>query len=165
MIVALCVLATVPAVGATSEVRHRYLADVTLRIKAYRGVLKRLDRILGETPIVNVDPKVAKLNEVADLLDALAARWSVIDAPTGLKVRHQGMGRAFELQAQGWRIYAAALFTRHLEEMQAATARLGARLRSAAYLQKRWAAALRGAVIRAGTRLPEWLRAMATGRE
>ena len=163
MIVALGALVSLPTASATSAARHPYLLDVTPRIEGYRHVLKRLDSILSETPIVNVDRKVAKLNDVADQFDRLAVRWSRIGAPVGLKVRHRGIGRAFELQAEGWRIYAAALFTRHLEEIQAATERLGARLRSAAYLQKRWATALQGALIRAGTPLPKWLHAMATG--
>ena len=160
VILALSVLATAATASAVSVSSHRYLDHVSPRITAYRAVLKRLDDILSETPIVNVDPKVEKLNRIADSFEVLAARWHAIEPPKGLKVRHRGMGRVFELHAQGWRIYAAALFTRHLEEMQIATKRLGARLRSAAYLQKRWAAALRGALVRAGTPVPKWLHRM-----
>jgi hypothetical protein len=112
--------------------------------------------------MVNVDPKVEKLYQVADRFDAIAARWEALHAPTGLKLRHRGMGRALELQAQGWRIYAAGLFTRHDEELHAALVKLGAILRSAAYLQKRWAAALRGALIRAEFHVPKWLQQMAS---
>jgi len=112
--------------------------------------------------MVNVDPKVEKLYQLADRFDAIAARWEGLQAPTGLKLRHRGMGRALQLQAQGWRIYAAGLFTRHDEALHAALVKLGAMLRSAAYLQKRWAAALRGAFIRAQLRVPNWLDQMAS---
>lgn len=141
---------------------QRYSGSINVPIASYRTLLRRLDSVLSERPMVNVDPKVEKLYQVANRFDAIAARWEALQAPTGLKLRHRGMGRALQLQAQGWRIYAAGLFTRHDEALHAALVKLGAMLRSAAYLQKRWAAALRGALIRAELRVPNWLDQMAS---
>lgn len=139
-----------------------YLVNVTPQIGVYHSIGARLDKILSELPMTNVDPKVEKLNKVCDSFEALALGWNKIEAPKGLKARHRGMGRVFEIQAQGWRIYAAALFTRHTDEIQAALSHLREMLRSAAYLQHRWSAALQGALIRAGIRVPGWLHSMAT---
>ena len=163
---AMCVLPAVPVARAGSIANGprlpKYVAAVTPRIVEYAAVVKRLDGILSETPMVNVDPKVDKLRAVASRFDQLAARWGPIQAPKGMKLRHRGMGRVFELHAQGWRTYADGLFTRHPEELHDAIVKLGAMLRSAAYLQKRWAAALQGALIRAGVTVPRWLRGMAS---
>lgn len=160
-----CLLSVAPAVAARHSNHsglQRYFKAVSLRIADYRAVLKRLDHILSEPPMVNVDPTVAKLFKIADQFDRLGSRWRPIAAPSGLKVRHRGMRHVFELLAEGWRIYAAGLFTRHSDELHEAIARLGDRLRSAGYLQKRWAAALRGSLIRADLRVPKWLDGMAT---
>ena len=160
----LLMVGSVARAGSSSNHPHlqRYSASINAPIASYRTLLRRLDSILSERPMVNADPKVEKLFQVADRFDAIAGRWEALPAPTGLKLRHRGMGRALELQAQGWRMYAAGLFTRHDEELHAALVKLGAMLRSAAYLQKRWAAALRGALIRAELRVPNWLDQMAS---
>jgi hypothetical protein len=73
------------------------------------------------------------------------------------------MSRVFELFAEAIRIQAAALFTRHPEEVLAAQGRIEPFFRSAAYLQQRWARALRGALIRADMNVPPWLQGMAKG--
>jgi hypothetical protein len=156
----------VPVAHAASASNHphlqRYFGSIIAPMASYRSLLRRLDSVLSEKPMVNVDPKVEKLYTVADRFDGIAARWEALQAPTGLKLRHRGMGRALELQAQGWRIYAAGLFTRRDQDLHAALVKLGAMLRSAAYLQKRWAAALRGALIRAESDVPNWLDQMAS---
>ena len=72
----------------------RYFGSINVPIASYRTLLRRLDAVLSERPMVNVDPKVEKLNQVADRFDAIAARWEALQAPTGLKLRHRGMGRA-----------------------------------------------------------------------
>ena len=163
---AACVVAAVPpiahAASASNPLLHRYVVAVSPRIADYTAVVKRLDAILSERPMVDVDPEVEKLYAVASRFDDLAARWRPIASPRGLTARHSGMGRVLELQAQGWRTYADALFTRHPEERNAAIAKLGPMLRSAAYLQRRWAAALQGALIRAGLTVPRWLHRMAS---
>ena len=159
-------LMVVPLARAASASNHphlqRYVGSINAPMASYRTLLRRLDSVLTERPMVNVDPKVEKLYEVADRFRGIAARWEALQAPTGLKLRHSGMGRALELQGQGWRIYAAGLFTRHDEELHVALVKLGAMLRSAAYLQKRWAAALRGALTRAELGVPNWLDQMAS---
>jgi hypothetical protein len=161
-----CLLGMAPTAAAVSLSDHsglqRYFEAVSVRIADYRAVLKRLDHILSEQPMVNVDPTVEKLYRVADQFDRLGSRWHPIEAPKGLKIRHRGMAHVFELLAEGWRIYAAGLFTRHADELHAAITRLGGKLRSADYLQKRWAAALRGSLIRSDIPVPKWLYGMAT---
>ena len=140
----------------------RYMVEIRGDIRVYRGLLRRLDALLSERPRVNVDPLVEKLNRLADGFEDLEARWQTIAAPRRLGVRHRGMGRVFVLFAEAYRIHAAALFTRSPDEILSSAPRVHARLRSAAYLQKRWAAALQGALIRAGTKAPAWLHGMAT---
>jgi hypothetical protein len=163
---AVSVLTAVPVAQTMPLSKHnglqRYFAATSAQITSYRALASRLDSILSEQPMVNVDPKVEKLYKIADRFEDLAARWHRIAATNGLRTRHTGMGRVFEIEARGWRIYAAALFTRHLDELHAATTQLGSMLRSAAYLQRRWAAALRGALIRADLSVPRWLHRMAT---
>jgi hypothetical protein len=117
-----------------------------------------------ETPHVNVDPLVERMYRLADGFEDLNARWSAIDAPEGLSARHRGMGRVYVLFAEALRIHAAALFTRHPDELLAARPKIEARFRSAAYLQYRWAAALQGALRRADLRVPGWLHGMAALR-
>ena len=140
----------------------RYLVKIDGQIRAYRGLLRRLDALLSERPRVNVDPLVEKLNRLTDGFEDLEGRWQTIAAPRRLGVRHRGMGRVFVLFAEAYRIHAAAVFTRNPDEILSAAPRVHARLRSAAYLQQRWAAALRGALIRAGTKAPAWLHGMST---
>jgi hypothetical protein len=160
------VLTAVPVAQTMPLSKHnglqRYFAATSAQITSYRALASRLDSILSEQPMVNVDPKVEKLYKIADRFEDLAARWHRIAATNGLRTRHSGMGRVFEIEARGWRIYAAALFTRHLDELHAATTQLGSMLRSAAYLQRRWAAALQGALFRADLSVPRWLHRMAT---
>jgi hypothetical protein len=160
---ALLVLAAVavPAAYAKPHPLRAYIDRVAPPIASYRALLLNVDTLLSEPPVTNVDPLVEKLRAIADRFDRLDARWLGISAPRGLVVRHRGMGRGFEIQAEAWRMYAAALFTRQLDEIQAATATLAAMLRSAAYLQHRWEAALRGALVRAGMRVPQWLEDLA----
>jgi hypothetical protein len=143
---------------------ERYVVAVNAHIPAYRELLRRLEGLLTARPQVNVDPLVAKLIRVADRFEDLDARWETIDAPRGLRVRHRGLGRAFVVIAEANRIYAAALYTRHPDQIAAASPKIEARFRSAAYLQYRWAAALQGALRRADLRVPGWLHGMAALR-
>jgi hypothetical protein len=159
--VALLVALAAPAAHAARKPLPAYVTRTEAQIGSYRAILTSLDRVLRERPVTNVDPTVEKLNAIAGRFDRLDARWVAARAPKGLLLRHRGMGRAFRLQAQAWRLYAAALFTRHQDEIDAASVRLDALLRSAAYLQKRWAAALQGALIRAELRVSKWLHGMA----
>jgi len=162
----LSVLTAAPVAQTMPLSKHyglqRYFAASTAQIMSYKALASRLDSILSQRPMVNVDPKVEKLYKIAGGFEELAARWHRIAATKGLRTRHSGMGRVFEIEARGWRIYAAALFTRHLDELRAATIQLGSMLRSAAYLQRRWAGALQGALIRADLSVPRWLHTMAT---
>jgi hypothetical protein len=159
----LVVLAVPPAEAKPSprQTLQRYTTRVGPEIQSYRSILMRFAKLLAAKPISNVDPLVAKLYGVADRFGALKGRWQSIRAPKGLRLRHDGMGRAFDLYERSIRIYAAALFTRHLDEIRAASIRLHDYLRSVAYLQKRWSAALRGALVRAEMKVPRWLDQMA----
>jgi hypothetical protein len=165
-VAALALLATLVAAPAQAGPRPLpvYMMRIGPQIDAYGAIAATLGKLLDQPPRVNIDPLVEKLNAIADRLDRVNARWLVIQAPTGLRLRHRGMGRAFVLFADAVRIHAAALFTRHPDEISAAIPKVVARLRSAAYLQQRWAAALRGALIRAGMKVPKWLHGMATQR-
>jgi hypothetical protein len=152
-----------PQVRASSGPELRvYMVKIRPQIRSYKVAAVRLGELLASVPITNVDPLVENLDRVAVRFDALRRRWLAVAPPAGLGLRHSGMARVFELLADATRIYAAAVFTRHLEEMQAAAPKVTARLRSAAYLQRRWAAALRGALIRAKLPVPRWLAQMAT---
>lgn len=164
VLVAITLLAALaaPAAHASPQPLRDYMLRIGPAIDSYRAISVSLDRLLSEPPVTNVDPLVDKLYRIADRFDRLGARWVVIGAPKGLKVRHRAMGRAFDILARGWRVYAAGLFTRHLEDLQAASEQLRAMLGSASYLQHRWAAALQGALIRAGLRVPKWLHGMAS---
>jgi hypothetical protein len=151
-----------PAAVARPQSRvHDYLTKVTLQVRDYQVLLEQLGGVLSKPPVVNVDPTVDELYMNAGQFDRLARRWRPIAAPRRLIVRHRQMHRAFEIQAEAWRIYAAALFTRHQDELEAASAKVKAMLRTASYFQQRWAAALQGAVIRADLRVPKWLHDMA----
>jgi hypothetical protein len=151
-----------PAADSARKPLPTYLTRIEVQVGAYRAILRSLDKVLREPPVTNVDPMVDELNAIAERLDRVGARWAGIRAPQNLVARHRDMRRALGLQAQAWRLYAAALFTRHRDEIEAASERVDALIRSAAYLQKRWAAALQGALIRAELRVPRWLRGMAT---
>jgi hypothetical protein len=157
----LAVLSVPVAMAGQRDRLEAYTANVVPQIAVYRSVLRRLEKLLSERPVTNVDPLVEKLYGLTDQFDRLAGRWASIAAPRGLRVRHAGMGRVFELFGEAFRINAAAIFTRHPDEILAAGPKVEARLRSAAYLQKRWAAALQGALIRAHLAVPKWLHAMA----
>lgn len=139
----------------------RYLSRVNARITVYRQVLVRVEQAVAEESQVNVDPVVEKFYALADDFEDLDVSWETIGAPRGLRVRHRAMGRAFVLFADAYRIHAAALFTRHPDEILAARPKVEARIRSAAYLQYRWAAALQGALRRADLKVPGWLHGMA----
>jgi hypothetical protein len=159
--VALSILAVLGASPALAQPRphlQAYVGKVGVQIGTYRTLLKRLNALLTGPPVTNVDPLVDKLNRVAGRLDQLAGRWQRIAAPHGLGLRHRGMGRAFVLIADALRIEAAAIFTRHPDEVAAAGRKAKARFLSAAYLQMRWTRALRGALVLAGLRVPHWLQ-------
>ena len=166
LVTALVLLAAfvAPAADAIPTPLSIYMTRIVPQIDSYRTIAKTFGKLLDEPPVTNVDPLVEKLNRIADRFDRLKARWLAIKAPKGLGMRHRGMGRAFALVADAIRIHAAALFTRHPEEISAAAPKVNARLRSAAYLQKRWAAALQGALVRAHLKVPTWLHGMATQR-
>lgn len=140
-----------------------YMVEIRPEIGSYKAVALRLSKLLTSQLLTNVDPLVDDLGRVALRFDGLRRTWLSVTSPRGLRLRHLGMARVFELFADATRIYAAAVSTRHPEEIQAAGPKLSARLRSAAYLQKRWAAALRGALIRANLPVPDWLVQMVDG--
>jgi hypothetical protein len=140
---------------------ERYVAKIEPKIRTYRSLSLRAGALLREQPVVNVDPFVERLRDISDRFDRLRARWSRVTAPHGLKVRHRGMGRAFALLSRALRIWADAVFTRQVDELAVALDRVKEITRSVAYLQRRWAAALRGALRRAQLSVPAWLRAMA----
>jgi len=163
LIVTLALLALFAASAAPAKQNprqadlQRYLVKIGPEIRSYRSIAERIDDLFAQPPMANVDPFVEKLYRVADRLVRLAGRWNAIGAPKGLRVRHRGMGRVFELQAEASRITAAAFFTRHPDEIAAAAERIAPLFNSAAYLQKRWAAALLGALVRAQMKVPKWL--------
>jgi hypothetical protein len=162
-VVALCVAPGGTASPLSQRVHvHRYLVQTTAQVTAYRKLLGSLEGLLTQEPQVNVDPVVEQLTRLADRFEDLDARWETIEAPRGLRVRHRGMGRVFVLFAESIHIHADAIYTRHRDEILAAGPKVQARLRSAAYLQKRWAAALQGALIRNDLAVPTWLHRMAT---
>ena len=168
VVIAILALAiAAPATCAAAPGGHalkRYVMRVQGQIGTYRKLLHRVEALVAEEEHVNVDPVVDQFNELSDKFEDLAARWQAVNAPHGLRLRHRGMGRVFVLFADAYRIHAAALFTRHTDEILAARPKVEAKLRSAAYLQQRWAAALQGALIRAKLRVPGWLHRMAIGR-
>jgi hypothetical protein len=167
--IVLAAAALIAAAGAAAKsglpdpALHGYVAKVDGQIRSYGGLLRRFEQLYAEPPHVNVDPFVEDLYGLADRFERLSARWSDIRAPGGLRLRHHGMGRVFELFAEAIRLQAAAIFTRHPEEVLAAQGRIEPFFRSATYLQQRWAHALRGALIRADMNVPSWLHGMAKG--
>jgi hypothetical protein len=167
VIVTAAALALVPSAAAARSSSHpvleRYFARVSVQIHSYRTLFRGLDALLRRPPLTNVDPLVEKLNRYADRFDALRSPWASIAAPHGLRLRHEGMGRAFRLFRDALWIEAAALFTRHREELAAAQPKVLARLLTVGYLQRRWAGALRGALTRAEIRVPLWLGRLAQG--
>jgi len=165
----LAAAALVAAAGALGKATvrsplNRYFVKVDGQIHSYRILLRRFETLFSDVPDVNVDPFVENLYRLADRFEDLEARWGQIRPTNGLRTRHRGMGRVFELFAESLRIHAAALFTRHPDEILAARPKVEARSRSAAYLQQRWGAALQGALIRQKLRVPGWLHGMATER-
>ncbi len=163
--IVLSVLA-LPAIALAQPRPHEaglenYMTRIDPKIRSYRSVLQTLARILmGETG-ANVDPDVERLERLADRVWAIGSRWDRVCAPNGLRARHRGMGNVFRLEEEAVRMVAAALFTRHPEELVQAAHRSKALFRSAAYLQKRWAAAVRGALVRGEMRVPIWVEQMA----
>jgi hypothetical protein len=141
---------------------ERYLAKVAPAIRSYRLLGKRVEAAVSRPPISNVDPLVESLQGFANGFDRLAGRWSRIASPRVLEARHRDLGTAFALESQAFRLQADALSTRDPDLIVAQREHLGGLFRSAAYLQKRWAAALRGALRRARLPIRPWLRGMAT---
>jgi hypothetical protein len=165
MLVALSLLAVLVPPAAMARPHHSlhvYMNRVQPRIDEYVAIAVRLGKLLSARPVTNVDPLVERLYGVANRFEGLEGKWQALPAPKGLRLRHRGMGRVFALYAEAIRIHAAAIFTRHPDEIVAAAPKVEARFRSVAYLQRRWAAALRGALIRADLRVPRWLHRMAT---
>jgi hypothetical protein len=140
------------------------MTRVTPAVRSYRLLLERLDALVSQAPIGNVDPFVEALFDVRADLGRLARRWSGLPAPRNLRARHTDMRTAIALESHGFALWANALSTRDPEVIDAETEHLHGFLRSAAYLQKRWAAALRGALRRANLTVPRWLQGMATVR-
>lgn len=162
----LAVMAPAGAIASPSAAHPvaRYFAKVDVQVRSYRALLDRFERLSSEPPHVNVDPLVENLYRLADRFEDINARWDHITSPRGLRARHRGMGRVFTLFAEALRVHAAAVFTRHPDEILAAIPKVEARFKCASYLQYRWAAALQGALIRAGRPVPKWLRDMAALR-
>jgi hypothetical protein len=158
----LAVLSVPNAQAAGGHQLQAYLVKIRPQIHVYRGLATRFEALLLQESVINVDPVVEKLYRVAELFDRVGARCEAIKAPAGIRLRHRGMTTVFSLFADAIRIHADALFTRHPDELAASTPKVKARLRSAAYLQKRWAAALQGALVRARLTVPKWLHQMAT---
>lgn len=143
-----------------------YMSRIAPQIKTYKSIAKQADDVLSAEPSDDVQPFVDGLSEVSDRFDRLASRWNAIKAPPGLVVKHRGMGGAFRLQAQSFGVWAEAWEqygqTHDLTILSDANEHVAGFLHSAAYLQKRWAAALRGALTRASIPVPTWLEHMAT---
>ncbi len=160
--------AAVPA-QAAAKPRHgglqSYAAEVVTQIRAYRALGKRADAALTSEPTEDVGPFVEKLSAVAGAFDRLATRWNAIKAPPGFGLKHRGMGGAFRLQARAFAVWADAWCqyggNHDLALLTAAQERATGLIRSAAYLQKRWAVAFRGALMRAYAPVPAWLENMA----
>ena len=140
------------------------MSKVVPQIRGYMAVAKRADDAFDLVPADDVSPLVEGLSDVAIRFDRLATKWSVIKAPPGLGLKHRGMGGAFRLQARafaawadGWRQFGD---TNDVAVLTAANDHASGLLHSAAYLQKRWAAALSGALIRAYLPVPHWLEQM-----
>jgi len=164
IVLCVCPPAALSASGPGHPGLERYVAKVTPKIRTYRSLSLRAGTLLRQQPVVNVDPFVERLRDISDRFDRLRARWAMVTAPHGLKVRHRGMGRAFGLLSRALRIWADAVFTRQVDEQARALERVKEITRSVAYLQRRWAAALRGALRMAHLTVPAWLRAMADSR-
>lgn len=163
---ALCLLATLaaPAAHAKPEPRHaslqRYMTKIVPRIRSYHRLLKDVDKLFRK-PIAHSEPFVEGLIRLADGSDQLRERWSRIAPPRNLSARHRDMSAVFKLESRAFRTLAQARPTEDPELMGVESDHVDGLLRSAAYLQKRWAAALRGALRRARLPVPPWLRRMA----
>jgi hypothetical protein len=156
---------------AASDPKHRhsplraYMAKVVPQIKSYMALARRASEVFDQDP-EEIGSFVAGLSTISVRFDRLALRWSAIKAPPGLGLRHRGMGGAFRLQARFFSATADA-WTEfdQSQDANALQARLDEErglLRSAAYLQRRWARAFEGALIRAAIPVPRWLDRMAT---
>ena len=165
------VVFSILASPALAETGHhaglrQYVRKVTPVIQAYRSVAKRAGNLLSEQPTEDVGPLVDGLARISSDFERLNARWNTIKAPPGLGLKHRGMGGAFPLQSR----YFAAVAEAWQQFQQSgdvvllhdAIDKAGGLLHSAAHLQKRWAAALSGALIRAYVPVPRWLEQMAT---
>lgn len=140
------------------------MAKVGVQIKVYIALGKRATDVLSQEPSEDVGPLVEGLSDISARFDRLAARWNTIKAPPGLGLRHRGMGGVFHLYARfftafadGWRQFAESGDRSVFTEIMARTDGMA---RSATYLQKRWAVALSGALIRASLPVPHWLDQM-----
>lgn len=161
--------AAMPA-SALSDTHHRplrsYMAKVNPQIKTYFALGKRATEVLSQDPSEDVGRLVDGLSDVSARFDRLAARWDTIKAPPGLGLKHRGMGGAFRLEsrffaafADAWSQFAASGDPAVLTDL---TTRTDGMARSAVYLQRRWAGALEGALVRASLAVPRWLEQMAT---
>jgi hypothetical protein len=139
-----------------------YFATITPAVRSYRLLLGRIESAVSQPPISNVDPLVEKFNGFARDFDSLAERWGRLTSARGLHARHRDMGNAFSLEAKAFAVEATAIATRDPDVIVGVSDHVEGLFRSAAYLQKRWAAALRGALRRARLPVPVWLRGMAT---
>jgi hypothetical protein len=151
-----------PSSGPPASRLQPYVATITPAIRSYRQLLNRVESALAQPPTSNVEPLVEKFNGFADDLNALAEDWNRFGSPRRLHARHWDMGNAFSLEAKAFAVEAAAIATRNPEVIVGARDHVEGLFRSAAYFQKRWAAALRGALRRADLPVPVWLRGMAT---
>lgn len=143
-----------------------YVWKVAPAIQSYRSVAGRAEDVLSTQPSEDLEPLVDGLSDVSTRFDRLAIRWKALKAPPGLGLKHRGMGGAFRLQAQAFSLWADAWNqvrqTQDLEILVAVNEHAAGLLHSASYLQRRWAAALSGALIRAYLPVPRWLRQMTT---
>jgi hypothetical protein len=166
-IVALSILAS-PALADTSGNAglRAYMRKVTRVIHTYRSVAKRGGKLLSQQPADDVGLLVDGLTRISSDFEGLNSRWNALKAPPGLGLKHRGVGGAFRLQAEAFALLAEAWeefgTTQDGSALAAGTQHAGGLFHSAAYLQKRWAIALTGALIRAGIPAPAWLTGMAT---
>jgi hypothetical protein len=167
-LLAVVLLAVVPA-PASAEPGHKvlkhYVREVAPVIQSYRSVAGRAEEVLSTEPSEDLEPLVEGLSDVSVRFDRLAKRWQGIKAPPGLGLKHRGMGGAFHLQAQAFLLWANAWNQvaqgGDLETLVGVNEHAAGLLHHASYLQRRWAAALSGALVRAYLPVPRWLEQMA----
>lgn len=141
---------------------QRYMAQIEPKIRTYRLVAERADALFSVEPVGDVVPSVEGFRTLAADLEALAQRWGRLVVPRGLSSRHRGMRRVFLLESRAFAVWAEAWSLRGPTAITAADAQLHGLFETAAYLQRRWATALRGALLRAQLAVPTWLDGMAS---